>query len=52
LGVFNFAEIIARGYKNKQINMFSSKFFSKSIGENHNPLAIVVFEILAKNCGG
>jgi hypothetical protein len=45
-------EIIARGCKNKQIDGICSILFSKSIGENHNRLAIAVFEMLAKNCGG
>ncbi len=50
LGVFDFAEIIARGYKNKQIAGFCSKCFATSIGENRNRLAIVVWEIVSKNC--
>jgi hypothetical protein len=51
-GGFDFAEIIARGCKNKNIDGFCSILFSKSIDENRNRLAIAVFEILEINCGG
>jgi hypothetical protein len=35
-GVFDFAKVIARGCKNKQIDEFGSKFFAKSIDENRS----------------
>ncbi len=43
-GGVDFSEIIARGYKNKhRWGLF--EIFAKSIGENRNRLAIVVWEI-------
>jgi hypothetical protein len=51
LGVFDLAEIVARGSKNKQIDGFCAKFFSKSIAENRNRLAFVVWEIFLKKRG-
>jgi hypothetical protein len=41
LGVFDLAEIVARGSKNKQIDGFCAKFFAKSIAKNRNRLAFV-----------
>jgi hypothetical protein len=49
LGVFDLAEIVAGGSKNKQIDGFCAKFFSKSIAKNRNRLAFVVWEIFKKN---
>jgi hypothetical protein len=45
LGVFDLAEIVAGGSKNKQIDGFYAKFFAKSIAKNRNRLAFVVLEI-------
>jgi hypothetical protein len=42
LGVFDLAEIVAGGSKNKQIDGFCAKFFAKSIAKNRNRLAFVV----------
>jgi hypothetical protein len=41
LGVFDVAEIIALGPKNKKIYGFCAKFFAKSIGKNRNRLALI-----------
>ena len=49
LGVFDFAKIIAGGPKNKLIDESYAKFIAKSIGENRNRLAFVVWEIFEKN---
>ena len=49
LGVFDLAEIVAGGSKNKQIDGFCAKFFAKSIAKNRNRLAFVVWEIFKKN---
>ncbi len=58
LGVFDFAEIIARGSTNfynlnLQMDGFCFKCIAKLIGENRNRLAIVVWDILyiEKLCG-
>jgi hypothetical protein len=48
LRVFDFAEIIAGGHKNKKIDGFCVEFFAKAIGENRNRLAFVVWEIYEK----
>jgi hypothetical protein len=48
LGGFDFAEIIAKGKKNKRIDENYSEFFAKSICDNRNRLAFVVYEILFK----
>jgi hypothetical protein len=45
LGVFDLAEIVAGGSKNKQIDGFCAKFFAKSIAKNRNRLAFVVWDI-------
>jgi hypothetical protein len=45
LGVFDLAEIVAGGSKNKRIDGFCAKFFAKSIAKNRNRLAFVVWEI-------
>jgi hypothetical protein len=45
LGVFDLAEIVAGGSKNKLIDGFCAKFFAKSIAKNRNRLAFVVWEI-------
>ena len=52
LGVFDLAEIVAGGSKNKQIDGFCAKFFAKSIAKNRNRLAFVVWEIFKKTYGG
>ena len=53
LGVFDYAKIVAGGFKNKQIDGFGDKFFAKSIGKNRNRLALVVWEIFKnKRRGG
>jgi hypothetical protein len=52
LRFFNFAEITARGSKIYQIGGFILVFFAKSIGENRNRLAIVVWIYLKKTTGG
>jgi hypothetical protein len=49
LGVFDLAEIVAGGSKNKQIDGFCAKFFAETIAKNRNRLAFVVWEILKKN---
>jgi hypothetical protein len=48
LGVFDLAEIVAWGSKNKRIDEFCAKFFAKSISKNRNHLAFVVWEIFKK----
>jgi hypothetical protein len=48
LGVFDLAEIVAGGSKNKQIDGFCAKFFAKSIAKNRNRLAFVVWDIFKK----
>ena len=52
MGVFDLAEIVAGGSKNKQIDGFCAKFFAKSIAENRNRLAFVVWEIFKKKLRG
>jgi hypothetical protein len=49
LGVFDLAEIVAGGSKNKQIDGFCAKFFAETIAKNRNRLAFVVWEIFKKN---
>jgi hypothetical protein len=43
LGVFDLAEIVAGGSKNKRIDGFCAKFFAKLIAKNRNRLAFVVW---------
>jgi hypothetical protein len=45
LGVFDFVEIIAGGPKNYLIDGFCAEFVTKSIGNNHNYLDFLVWEI-------
>jgi hypothetical protein len=52
LGVFDLAEIVAGGSKNKQIDGFCAKCFAKSIAKNRNRLAFVVWEIFKKKLRG
>jgi hypothetical protein len=52
LGDFDFAKIMAGGPKNKLIDVSYSKFIAKSIGENRNRLAFVVWQLFQKNCEG
>jgi hypothetical protein len=49
LGVFDFAEVIAGGSKNKTKCGLYVKFFAKLIGENRNRLAFLFCEIFEKN---
>jgi hypothetical protein len=52
LGVFDLAKIIAGGPKNKLIDESYAKFIPKSIGENRNRLAFVVWELFKKKLIG
>ncbi len=50
--VFDLAEIVVGGSKNKQIDGFCEKFCAKSIAKNRNHLAFVVREIFKKKLRG